>query len=64
MSFLTGYKTYVIAALILLCVFAEKILGFDIPGFEVGDDWLAFVLGALGLGTARAGAKSDVKNAL
>lgn len=59
MNFLNGYKTYVIAALLVLCVAAEKLLGFDVPGFETGDDWLGVVLAALGLGSLRAGIKTD-----
>lgn len=55
MSFLSGYKTYIIVATFLVCVGLEKFVGFDIPGFSVGDDWLAMVLGMLGLGTLRAG---------
>lgn len=52
---LNGYRTYVVAATLLLIVIVEKGLGFDIPGVEVGTDWLLLVLNALGLGTLRAG---------
>ena len=52
---LKGYRTYIVAASLLLVVFVEKGLGFDIPGVEVGNDWLVLVLNALGLGTLRAG---------
>ena len=52
---LKGYRTYIVAASLLLVVFVEKGLGFDIPGIEVGNDWLILVLNALGLGTLRAG---------
>lgn len=52
---LSGKKTHIIAIIFLICVFAEKGLGFDIPGFEPGDDWLAYVLNALGLSTIRLG---------
>lgn len=52
---LDGAKTYIIAAILVLGVIAEKGLGFDIPGFDVGADWMTVVLGALGLGTLRAG---------
>lgn len=50
-----GYKTYLLVALFVVMVAVEKGLGWDVPGFEVGDDWLAMVMGALGLGTLRAG---------
>lgn len=52
---LRGYRTYIVAATLLLVVFVEKGLGFDIPGIEVGNDWLVLVMNALGLGTLRAG---------
>jgi hypothetical protein len=50
-----AYRTYIIAGVLLLIVIAEKGLGIDIPGAEVGDDWLFVILNALGLGTLRAG---------
>ncbi len=50
----SGYRTYIIVAIFLALVAVEKLGGVDIPGFDVGDDWLQVVLGALGLGTLRA----------
>lgn len=65
MSFITnfaaGYRTYIIAAALVLGVVVEKVLGIDIPGFEVGSDWMTVVLGALGLGTLRAGVSNAAK---
>ncbi|QDP61596.1 MAG: hypothetical protein Tp138OMZ00d2C19078261_57 [Prokaryotic dsDNA virus sp.] len=61
MTPLSGYKTYIIVAIYLLCIGAEKLLGFDIPGFEPTDDWLVYVLNALGLGTLRAGITKAAK---
>lgn len=52
---LAGYKTYGIVVLFLVLVAAEKLLGWDVPGFEVGDDWLTVVMAALGLGSLRLG---------
>lgn len=52
---LKGYRTYIVAASLLLIVFVEKGLGFDIPGVEVNNDWVVLTLNALGLGTLRAG---------
>jgi hypothetical protein len=52
---LQGYRTYIVAASLLLIVIVEKVLGIDIPGATVGDDWLFVILNALGLGTLRAG---------
>lgn len=52
---LQGKKTYIIAAVLLILVVIEKAIGIDIPGFDPGEDWLGYILGALGLGTLRAG---------
>ena len=56
---LNGYRTYIVAATLLLIVFVEKGLGFDIPGVEVGNDWLVLALNAIGLGTLRAGVEKS-----
>lgn len=47
--------TYIIAAVLVLVVAVEKGLGIDVPGVDVGSDWLTQILAALGLGTLRAG---------
>ena len=39
MGFLTGYKTYIIAGVLVLLVVMEKFLGIDIPGFDPGAVW-------------------------
>ena len=36
-------------------VVVEKGLGIDLPGVDVGSNWLTQILAALGLGTLRAG---------
>ena len=48
-----GYKAYMVAAAVLVCVFLEAGLGWDVPGFQVSDDWLGWVMSALGLGALR-----------
>jgi len=53
MFLLDGYKTYVVAAAIILIGIAEGPLGLDVPGIAVGDDWLAWVMSGLGLGSVR-----------
>ena len=58
---LKGYRTYIVAASLLLVVFVEKGLGYDIPGVEVTNDWLVLGLNALGLGTLRAGIRDRLK---
>lgn len=52
---LTGYKTYVVAAVVAVIAICEGLLGIDIPGAEMQGDWLTFLMGALGLGALRAG---------
>ncbi|ABD85703.1 hypothetical protein [Rhodopseudomonas palustris] len=46
---------FIIAAVLVLVVVVEKGLGIDVPGVDVGSDWLTQILAALGLGTLRAG---------
>jgi hypothetical protein len=55
MNFLNGYKTYIVAALLIVVVVSEKLLGWDIPGVQVGDNWLDYVAAAFGLGALRHG---------
>lgn len=51
-----GYKTYIVAALMIAVVAAEAFLGLDVPGVDVSSaDALEYILAALGLGTLRAG---------
>lgn len=51
---LTGYKTYIMVAILVAIALAEGLLGIDIPGAEVQNDWLTIVGGALGLAGLRA----------
>lgn len=51
---LEGKKTYILITIFILGVVAEKALGWDVPGFDPGPDWLQQILGAIGLGTMRA----------
>lgn len=52
---LNGYKTYIVAAAMVICITAEVVLGVDVPGYEPGPDWLGDLLTAIGLGTLRHG---------
>jgi hypothetical protein len=61
LQFGAGYRTYIIAATLILVVIVEKGLGIDVPGVDVGSDWLTQVLAALGFGALRAGIGSAVK---
>ena len=52
MDFLSGYKTYIIAFM-LLAVGILGMFGIDIPGAQLPDNWLVLVLNGLGLGGLR-----------
>ncbi|RMF06618.1 MAG: hypothetical protein D6773_04230 [Alphaproteobacteria bacterium] len=53
-NLLPGYKTYIVSILVVLIGIAEGVLGLDIPGVTVGDDWLQYILMGTGLGSLRA----------
>ena len=52
---LSGYKTYIVAAALAVVGIIEGVLGIDIPGVQVDDNWFLVLLNALGLGALRAG---------
>lgn len=54
MNLLNGWKTYAVVAVLLLTVAIEKLLGVDVPGIVITDDWGLVVLNALGLGALRS----------
>lgn len=51
---LSGYRTYIIAAMLAAIALVEGVMGIDIPGAQLSGDWVATVLAALGLSTLRA----------
>ncbi len=51
---LQGYKTYVVALMVLAIALIEGVAGIDIPGAEVKGDWFTYILAALGLGALRS----------
>jgi len=53
--FLSGYKTYIVAAMLALVGIVEGLLGMDIPGVELDENWMLILLNAFGLGALRAG---------
>ncbi len=53
-GWLDGKKTYVVCFVYLLAVFCVKVLGVQVPGFTVGDDWANQVLIILGFAAARS----------
>ena len=54
-EWLKGKKAYIIAIVIVLLVIIEKVLGIDVPGVEIGDNWGTLILNAGGLAAIRAG---------
>ncbi len=55
MMFMDGKKTHFVALIVVLIGVMEGLLGADIPGVNVGDDWLNYVLTGLGLSSVRDG---------
>lgn len=55
LTFLEGKKTYIIA-FVTFALAGVQALGYVVPDYVYG------VLGALGLGSLRAGVKNDIKN--
>ncbi len=51
---LSGMKTYIVAGMVVLIAVLEMI-GIDIPGAEMQDNWFEYILSALGLSALRAG---------
>lgn len=54
MSFLPGYKSYIVGALLVAIGVVEGVFSWNIPGVEVGDDWLMYILNGMGVGSLRA----------
>ncbi len=55
---LSGYKTHITMMVVLLVAISEGLLGFDIPGVEMQDNWVEYVLGAAGVSSMRDAVKS------
>ena len=52
---LSGRKTHIVAAIAVLLGLLEGAFGIDIPGVDIGDDWVGYILGGLGFSTLRLG---------
>jgi len=63
-NFADGYKTYFVALTIVMIGVGEGLLGVDIPGVEVGNDWMAYIIGGLGLGSVRSAIQKMIDNLL
>ena len=57
---LTGYKTYIVAV-VLLALAALKFIGIEVPGVSETSDPGALITMALGLIFSRIGAKTEAK---
>jgi hypothetical protein len=53
MQQIDGKKTYLVAIILAAIAISEGYLGVDIPGATMQDNWLEYVLAALGLGSMR-----------
>lgn len=53
LSMLDGYKTFIVAFMVIAIGVVEGAFGYDLPGVTVGDDWFTWVLTGLGIGTFR-----------
>lgn len=51
---LKNKKMYTIAFFVIAIGVAEGVFGIDIPGVNVGPDWMAWILAGLGLGATKA----------
>jgi len=56
-----GSKTYLILFSAAVCVLVEVGLGVDVPGFDAGPDWAAYLFGIAAGATVRSGIKRDVR---
>ena len=54
MNFLSGYKSYIVSAVLALVGVTEGLLGFDVPGVTLDQNWVMILLGAAGLSSIRA----------
>ena len=64
LDFTDGYKTYFVALMIVLIGVGEGLLGVDIPGVEVGDDWMQYIIAGLGLGSVRSALQKAIDGLL
>lgn len=51
---LKNKKMYGVAAVVILIGILEGPVGMDIPGVDVGADWLGWIIAGLGIGATKA----------
>lgn len=50
---INGNKTYIVMFMVAAIAIVEGVIGIDIPGAEMQDNWIEYVLGAAGVGSIR-----------
>lgn len=55
MDKISGYKTYIVAAIGIVALLSVNVGGITIPGMSPSPDWVAQLIGLLGLGALRSG---------
>ena len=55
---LSGYRTYIAAFGLAIVGVLEGLMGIDIPGVALDQNWLVVLFGALGLGGLKAAVSS------
>lgn len=48
-----GSKTYITMAMVAIIAILEGYMGIDVPGAEMQDNWVEYILGAMGVGSIR-----------
>lgn len=48
-----GSKTYITMAAVAIIAILEGYMGIDVPGAEMQDNWVEYILGAMGVGSIR-----------
>ena len=61
---LSGFKTYLVIGLWFACLATEKLLGYDIAGFDPGTDWLQQAFNYILIATGRAAVGNTLQNIL
>ena len=55
MNLFKGYGTYIVAVMVMLIALVEGPLGLDLPGVDIGGNWLDYMMsGAFGVTFRRA----------
>ena len=49
-ALINGSKMYIVSAIAIMAGVSEGLLGLDVPGIDVQENWLEVVLGGSGFG--------------